>query len=170
MNSLYRYLLSIILVGLHCAVIEGTLALSQLPPEGVIFDDFSYTSVEWCSEVNNGCPDATMNMPPEGSIFGVNFWHTSIKGAGKKSRSWYRYLWQEQDDEHDSTLFRMDSYGVPKSIHHLTLGAKKGDYEKATARQVISGFTARRGTWAERVNFGDLEPADVLRSYKAFGH
>ena len=166
-RSLFLFLGLILLFTLNGA------ALSQLPSEGIIFDDFSYEDAGWCSEVNGGCLDSLTNSPPEGSLFGKNIWHTSTTGSTDTSRAWYHYLWQEHDIDDSSnpsyttTSFEIDS-SSSSSNYHLVIKADQGTHEDNTARQIISGFTARRGTWAARVNFGDLEPADTANLIQAF--
>ena len=151
---------------------------AQLPAEGVIFDDFTYTSVEWCSEVNttgqeHSCQDMypANPVPPSGSVFGPGLWHTNVGGSTTSSRAWYRYLWQEQYDEDEGTSFVIASGTDGNS--HLVIRADAGTYsgheaEGTSPRQIISGFTARRGTWAARVNFGNLEPANAADLVQAF--
>ena len=147
-------------------VVSSHSAFAQLPSEGVIFDDFEYTSTTWCSEVNGTCSGG---YPPAGSVFGRNVWHTSVSRATTNSRSWYRYLWQEQNNEDTGTSLNVTT----GNNGHLTFRASAGTYSGHQAgntipRQIISGFTARRGTWAARVNFGDMEPANVADFVQAF--
>ncbi len=155
----------------HCmALIAGPRgAYAQLPSQGVVFDDFEYTSTTWCSEVNNTCEDYPNSQPPSGSVFGRNVWHTNTSGATTDTRAWYQYLWQEQEYQDTLTSFNLNGTGY----HHLIFRADSGSHgghesDGTKPRQIISGFTARRGTWAARVNFGDLEPANVADFVQAF--
>ena len=157
-----------LIVMCHCtALIAGPREIyAQLPSQGVIFDDFEYTSTTWCSEANNACEGYPNSQPPLGSVFGRNVWHTNTSGDTTNARAWYQYLWQELDYlEYQDTLSSLNVNG--NGSHHLIFRADSGSYgghksdKTISSRQIISGFTARRGTWAARVNFGDLEPATV---------
>ena len=151
------------------SLLISQLAYSQLPSGGVVFDDFEYTSTTWCSEVQDACTAFPNDQPPAGSVFGRNAWHTNVSGTTTNVRAWYRYLWQEQENEDAGTSFEVTS----GNNGHLTFRALAGSYNGHEAagtipRQIISGFTARRGTWAARVNFGDMEPAHVADFVQAF--
>ncbi len=169
-KSMNKYLL--LFLALIPLLIRNESALSQLPSEGIIFDDFSYESTDWCSEVNGKCQAFSGNSPPEGSIFGRNIWHTSTTGSTDSSRAWYHYLWQEHNIEGSGTSYNTTSFGIDSlsssSNYYLVIKADVDTHATNTARQVISGFTAQRGTWAARVNFGDLEPADVANLIQGF--
>ncbi|MCY3594663.1 MAG: T9SS type A sorting domain-containing protein [Bacteroidetes bacterium] len=163
----------LLFLALILLLIQNENALSQLPPEGVIFDDFSYENTDWCSEVDGGCQGNPGNSPVEGSVFGRNIWHTSTTGSTDSFRAWYHYLWQEHDIENFSTSYGTTSFGIDSlsssTNNYLVIKADSGGtHADDTARQIISGFTARRGTWAARVNFGDLEPPDSSNLIQGF--
>ena len=163
----------LLFLALILLLIQNENALSQLPSEGVIFDDFSYENTDWCSEVDGGCQGNPGNSPAEGSVFGRNIWHTSTTGSTDSSRAWYHYLWQEHDIENFSTSYGTTSFGIDSlsssTNNYLVIKADSGGtHANNTARQIISGFTARRGTWAARVNFGDLEPPDSANLIQGF--
>lgn len=160
-----------LLVMSHCmALFAGPCQVyAQLPIQGVIFDDFEYTSTTWCSEVNNTCEGFQDSQPPSGSVFGRNVWHTSTSGVTTHTRAWCQYLWQELENQDTLTSLNVDGSGN----HHLIFRAEPGTYgghenDGTKPRQIISGFTARRGTWAARINFGDMEPANVVDFVQAF--
>lgn len=136
-------------------------AYSQLPSEGVIFDDFKYTTSTWCSEINDTC---TGDHPPAGSVFGENAWDTP--SGVQNQRAWYQYLWQEQSNVDAGTSINFNTVTSNNNGHMTFSAAGQFDgheYENPPTipQQVISGFTATRGTWAARVNFGDLESQNV---------
>ncbi len=92
-------------------VVAGLIAVSdksasaQLNASSVIFDDFEYTDVDWCNELT----DTSCSNPGVGSVYGHNTWHTNTSKSTTTSRLWYRYLWQEQTNQYDSTSTSVDS-------------------------------------------------------------
>jgi hypothetical protein len=144
---------------IHSAVqAQGTL-----PREGVVFDDFKYDNASWISEVDSG------ELPPDGSLYGRNAWHTSEAGVTTMSRAWYQYLWQERSDLISGTSIRTTT----RNGGTLTITLPAGNYPESRVSgfgdpHIASGFSARRGTWAARVTFSDLDPGHQAGLIQAF--
>ncbi len=152
-------------VFLGLALLASPDALAQLPREGVVFDDFVYESTTWQSELDHQWNPA---QAPQ-SVFGRTTW-TTPRGRAQQ-RLWYRYMWQEQPGtDPDWTLHADPTDGG--TVTFSVKGRRKsyeaeGDNDRFP-RQIVTGFARNRGTWAARVSFGDLAPADRADLIQAF--
>ncbi len=139
--------------------------LAQTPNLDVIFDDFSYRSTNWGSELDEGWnPTSAPN-----SVYGRTKWSTP--SGERNQRLWYRYFWQESA----STDPQWDLSADPSSSGRLTFSIDGREQPYAAdgidgrlPQQIVTGFAARRGTWAARVTFGDLAPAAQSALIQAF--
>lgn len=158
-NYFNRCILVAVILFLHTNVVVS----QSLPPEGVIFDDFDYTSNAWNYELDGWDPDANT-----GSVFGTNLWDTPT--GPQNRRAWYVYHWQEDGNFPTGTSIAPTTIGP---VSFLNISAQSGHYaghinDGSKAPTIASGFTARRGTWAARVNFGDVEPAALADLIEGF--
>lgn len=157
---------TILVVGVALAVGAGSQpAWSQPIPDGVVFDDFAYTSTEWRMAVQRDHADGTPSPDVEGapgSLYGPNAWWTP--GGELHRRAWYRYGWQEEwnsafggslDPSPNGLSFR-----VPPGLHVGDRCPDPRDPSRPMApQQIASGFTATRGTWVARLRFSTLAEA-----------
>lgn len=157
--------LAVCLVVAPCALAQQ----SPLPSEGVIFDDFQYESTEWCRELDGSCDtQSPPGYPPAGSLYGRNEWVITENGDTEYKRAWYQSNWHEHpiDYPHPSSSLHA---GTDSLFGYLTFRADADNYPPgANPQQISSGFASRRGTWAARVNFGDMEPASMGAMIQAF--
>ena len=129
-------------------------AVAQPLPDGVVFDDFSYDSSRWAPD------DGLNDQRNRGSLFGWNAWRTSLTStATVPDRLWYRgYSWSEPSVP--SALFDVASpSSLPGTAHGAAVLRAPAGYagpDGHAQAEIHTGFLAREGAWAARVNFSDL--------------
>lgn len=154
--------------------LAAATAGAQPVPAGVVFDDFVYLSTEWRMAVQRDQPDGTPSADmegAEGSLYGPNLWWTP--DGEIRRRAWYRYGWQEI--WHSSFAGTLDA--SPAGLwFRLPAGNHAGDHcpdpggegRVMIPQQIVSGFVARRGVWATRLQFGTLADASEGVHIQAF--
>lgn len=120
---------------------DGPCYYGTLP---AFFDDFEYTSARTTGAIGDA---------PEGDLFGKNTWH--LREGKESTRAWYRY---NRDD-----LPYGGRIAFTPSTMALLLpeGMAAEDYLRSLT--VMSGFTAREGTYHWRVKLSDLWPGQWVR-------
>ena len=146
-------------------------AVAQGLPSGVVFDDFAYESLEWENTLR-GDPD-TLSLGPAGSIYGPNPWVVSTDGREATHRMWYRYNFQEPIRMTPERRLSLTPEGlaftIPPGAHQADACRPPDDPEiTVSPQQIVSGFSARRGTWAARVKLGTLPSIDEASMMHAF--
>ena len=147
---------------------------AQPLPRGVVFDDLAYASTEWRETLLADGPGGAFRPDadgPPGSLYGPNRWATA--DGETTARAWYRYGWQESTvADFDGTLAPAP-WGLRFTIPPGTYRADGCPNPAAPERtlnpqQIVTGFAARRGTWAARVRLGALPPKDSAAVIQAF--
>lgn len=140
---------------------ETRLAVAQ---SAAVFDDFDYQTTAW---VDDDGLDPSRNA---GSLFGWNAWARSADGATppEADRLWYRGFgwWEPAYDQPDHVaIVDADTVaGVERGGLLLLAPAGYTVPERGRAgAEVLSGFTARHGSWAARINFSDLDDVRALK-------
>ena len=128
-----------------------------------MFDDFTYGSTQWVSDSGT---NTTLNS---GSLFGWNVWSTSIgSGSTTRDRLWYRsFTWFERSVPAQYFMRSSGSQISGTEYGSVTLRAPAGYTGPVDSQiEILSGFLAREGTWAARINFSDLD--DVRSMAQSF--
>lgn len=158
------------------AVLFASGAAAQELPADVLFDDFEYASTEWRATLT-GDPDAP-DLGPEGSVFGPNEWVTSTSGETEMRRLWYRNGWQGAGYTPEARTLTPTPDGLRFAVApgvHQGDGCRdeNGSRYSVSAREIASGFTARRGTWISRLRLGSLpdpDDASMIHAFWLLGH
>lgn len=165
---------TIIVSSSHCSA-QGT----PWPTQGLVFDDFDYSSTAWEEERIRDNPSFTGN---NGSLFGYNQWHTNYSLSGTQSkRLWYNYTWQEEPRPLRDGDF-LDPVNGPTG--NITMGfhapnGRKGTNcndasvsNKAYHPQIMTGVSSRTGTWTSRLSFDatyDDSVVDIIQAFWLLG-
>lgn len=152
---MHRFVLAAALTFAAAVPAAGQTARA-LPP--LVFDDLGYAAAEWSSQRDRAAS--------ERSVFGLNPWCDGLACADTvMARTWYRYLWRERGFDVSDPLARIepDTSGTGGLTFALLAGAHEGRWP----HQLASGFSARTGVWAARVDFSAL-PDDGTRMIQAF--
>jgi hypothetical protein len=117
--------------------------------QGVIFDDFSYSTTEF-----------PVSGDSTNSLYGKNIWLT---GNGSIStKAWHRYNWGDPD------IFGANS-GIIPHRNGITLYANEGFRFGQLTPMIMSGFLLKQGTYISRVRFSALPPQTLsIQAYWLF--